>query len=300
MEIKRTSYSVIKDDYENALRWMESIGVVLSTGRTKHYQCILEYWNDSYTTATERDARNIFPDFIGSISEIYDFVDIYKNLKNVPVSELTGIAKKLQKGVNGPLDSALENSNTVEARNFIFEALVAAKMHYPEGNINTIFSSETDTGIYVGKRSIWIECKRVTSERKLEANIRKASNQLGQQLKRKYTSGNRGIVALDYSKILHIGDKIYVKQSEKELTDSILKITEIFVAQYSELFEKAYKEKSKKIIGTLVRYATMASAEDSKLIVRASDWGLVPRKNGRFFDKDLLLNITKAIHQKGI
>jgi len=101
MKISSASYTSIAQDYNNAMQWMKSIGVTLGSGRTGHYQKVIEYWKDQYKIASDEQAQKSLPEFVNSMCEISSFVDIYKRLKCEPVSELTGIKEKLQKGVNG-------------------------------------------------------------------------------------------------------------------------------------------------------------------------------------------------------
>ena len=243
-------------------------------------------------------AKEIFPDFVSSVSEIHDFIDIYNALKEEPIEKLASIKTKLQKGVNGPLKSSDETQNSSEARNYIFEALVAAKLHHPNKDITTILSASTDTGIKVKNYKIWIECKRVTSKNNLETNIRKASNQLDKQIRKKITASNKGVVAIDFSKILHDGDKLLVKANDFELQNSIQKITETFIKQYSRLWQNIYRTKNSKIIGTLVHFSTMATSEERKLLVRVSDWGVNPKVNTSAYNHSLLKSIAENINNK--
>ncbi|MCJ8503219.1 hypothetical protein, partial [Desulfatitalea alkaliphila] len=128
MKIETDTYESIGKNYENAISWMKTIGVKISSGRTQHYLKVMNYWRDNYRSASDSVAKGIFPDFVSTASEIDSFIKIYKAFKAEPIEKLTSIEAKLQKGVNGPLNAEDENPNTSEARNYIFEALVAAKI----------------------------------------------------------------------------------------------------------------------------------------------------------------------------
>lgn len=278
MKIETDTYDSVCNNYDCAISWMKSIGVNISSGRTQHYLKVMKYWRDNYKSASGSIAKDIFPSFVSSVSEIDSFIKIYKAFKNEPIEKLSSIKTKLQKGVNGPLNAEDENPNTSEARNYIFEALVAAKFHNPEKEISTILTASTDTAVEFKNKKIWIECKRVTSEKNLENNIRKAANQLDIQLRKKIrkkiNTGSKGLVAIDFSKILHAGDQLLVKANDVELLNSVEKITVAFIAQYSNLLNKIFENKNKRIVGTLVHFSTMATSEERNLLVTVSDWGL--------------------------
>ncbi|MCU7806299.1 MAG: hypothetical protein KZQ73_00275 [Candidatus Thiodiazotropha sp. (ex Semelilucina semeliformis)] len=228
--------------------------------------------------------------------EVMDFIDIYNSLKNVPKDKLQSVASKLKKAVNGPINSRSETGASSTARNYLFEALVAARSHRPEKGIETIFNSMSDTGLKIINRKIWIECKRITSMEKLEANVRKACNQLESTLKRDTSTQSRGLVAIDFTKILHPGDKIYVKNNDAELLEGISSITNQMISQYSSEWEKVYLRKSNKIIGTFLRFSTMAVSEERNLLVRACEWAVIPRRNISASNENLLKQLASSMN----
>jgi len=298
MTIATNSYDTINLDYKNAIKWIESLGVEFTSGRTQAYAKFIEHWADGYKYVSEDEGKEAFPIFTSSMFEILDFIDIYKSLRDVPVNKLSSIAEKLQKGVNGPINLIEETKNSSIARNYIFEVLVAAKSHRPDNSVETIFGSRSDTGVKIKGKKIWIECKRLASLNSLEANIRKACNQLEPNINSKISCCNRGIVAIDFTKILHPGDKLLVKKNDEELLRSTSEITNTFIRQCSNEWEKVYKNKHQRIIGTLVRYATMATSEERNLMVRVSEWGLIPKVGVKPHDEKLLRQLAKALDRK--
>lgn len=298
MSIPTQSYETLSEDYQNALQWMRSLGINISPGRTQHYSKVIEYWKTSYKSASEQEGKDIFPDFVSTASEISDFVDIYKSLRLESKDNLKQIAVKLQKGVNGPIHSVEETNKSSSARNFVFEALVAARCHSPNSPVKAILDAQSDTGIKVGSKKIWVECKRITSLNKLEANVRKAKDQLIKVLNSKSGSGHRGMVAIDFSKVLNEGDKILVKEDDAALQESTKQIMDLFIRQYSNQWEKVYKSKTTKIIGTMLRYSTMATSEGRSLLVRVSEWGINPRIGNRSSDEETLRYLAAVLNNE--
>lgn len=209
--------------------------------------------------------------------EIRDFIDIYLAFQNVPPNQLTAIVEKLQKAVNGPINAADENPTSTTARNFLFEAVVAAKANRPSKGIQAMLDLESDTGISINGNRIWVECKRITTIDKIESNVRKASSQLESILKKQVGSGHRGIVALDVSKIFNSGDKIFVSNNDSELVDSIDHFMDKFINEYSSIWERVYARRNRKIIGTFIRFAFMSSSEARNILVHTSQWAMNPR-----------------------
>ena len=168
--IPTTSYASIYQEYLAAIKWMTSLGINLQTGRTSNYEKVMGYWKDAYLSASIDEANEAFPDFVSSLFEIVEFTRIHEALQNVPQRELNAVIDKLKKAVNGPINVASETPNSTAARNFLFEASVAAMAHLPARNVKAILNARSDTGIKFEGRKIWVECKRVTSEQALEGS----------------------------------------------------------------------------------------------------------------------------------
>jgi len=277
MKISTSSYGAIYKEYLETIAWMESIGVSLGKGRTSHYEKGLNYWKDNYKDASDEKAKKHFPDFVSSIFEIHEFIGIFDSFKEVPISKLSLIASKLQKAVAGPIRASDESVKSTTARNYLFEAILAARAHRPSQGIEAILDAKSDTGISFKENKFWVECKRVTSHEGIEKNVRKASNQLENIFNKKIGSGHRGIVVLDVSKILHRGDKLLVGKNDEELSENIAKLTESFIRDYSHKWQRVFTEKNHKIVGLIIRTSYMATSEDRNLLVHVSDFGVNPR-----------------------
>lgn len=274
---------------------MKGIGVKIGPGRTSHYEKIVGYWKDAHKTATAEEGKKIFPDFVSSMFEIYDFVSIYKAFKEVPNDQLTLLTQKLQKAVNGPVNAAEETPDSTTARNFLFEATVAARANRPDKGIATMLDAKTDTGISLDGKKIWVECKRITSTSKIESNARGASSQLEDILKKQVGSGHRGIVALDVSKILNSGDKIFVSDNDSALLSSVDQMMDKFITKFSPLWEKVYLRRSRKIIGTIVRFAFMSSSEARNILVHTQQWAVNPRHGMSASDDEIQRRLVSSL-----
>jgi len=295
MKIATDSYEIIYTRYSEAIDWMSGLGVKLDSGRTAHYERVIRHWKIAYQTASPDEVNEVFVDFVSSLFEVQDLINIYCAFKDVPREQLSGIVKKLKKAVNGPIIASEETSKSTTARNYLFEAVVAARLHQPDKNMLTILNAISDTGVKFNNRKIWVECKRVTNIDKIEANTRKASSQLERVLKKQIGSGHRGIVALDVSKIFHSGDQILVKKNDAELVATIDALMNRFISTHSDLWESVYARRSRKIIGTIIHFSFMCSSEERNLLVHTSQWAMNPRRSISRTDGQLQRDLVAAI-----
>lgn len=237
MAILRDTYDSVHRDYEAAIHWMRSLGVAIAqSGRIGHYEKVLRHWKDAYRTTSDEEGREVFPDFVSSMFEIFDFVAVRRAFGSLPQEQLTPIVNKLEKAVSGPRNAIDEGGNSAVARNFLFEACVAARVHQPANGVEAILTADSDTGIRMDRKKIWVECKRFTSVSKLEANVRDACNQLGKRLE--VGSGHRGILAIDVSKIFNRGDKLYISKGDDELVASAERMLDEFILQHAMLWQR--------------------------------------------------------------
>lgn len=263
--------------YYLALQWMKDIGIDLGSGRTQYYKKTIHYWKDKYKTPDNDDKRKKHLDFINAIHEINDFIEIHHAFKDTSKSELNEVINKLQKAVRGPIELSDETENSNTARNFLFEAALAAKVHKPDDNVSTILDAKSDTGVMVNNKKVWIECKRVTTIKRIEPNVKKAIKQLKCIFKSKIGSGHRGIVAIDVTKIINPNSEIYVATDDIMLTSSIEKMMDDFIEKHYRIWQELIKHK--KIIATLVRFSFISASESRNLLVNASQWRLIHRRD---------------------
>lgn len=295
MTIPSESYETKYQKYVAALTWMESLGLDVNRGRLSHYKQIISYWKDAYKTATIQEAQKAFPDFVNAMCEIEDFVSVFRAFGNEPKNKLTLIRDKLEKSIGGPAELVKENGKSNVARNFLFEAVTAAKSHQPGRGVSAILSADSDTGIAVDNKKIWVECKRLSSVKKIEANVKDASSQLEKIIRKKSGSGHRGVVALDVSKLFNPGDKIYPRGNDLELVSSINQMMDRFIEESSNYWEKVYSRRSRSIIGTIIRFSFMSVSEGRNLLVTTSQWGLNPRQGVSDADERVLTNLVTKL-----
>jgi hypothetical protein len=294
--IARQPYEALLSDYEAALAWMAEIGVRLGSGRTKRYKKILEYWSNNYRNASIEEGQNVFPDFVGSLYELGAFLEIYQSLRGSKENDLSQVISKLNKAVKGPVYSSEESPQSTTARNRLFEVLVTAKCHKPESGLVANLLSDTDAGFSFLQKKLWIECKRVASVRKLESNVRDACNQVNKSLKRKTGTGHRGIVALEISKLINPGDDLYVAPDEPTLLRAIDKLMNRFIESHFLIWERIYKEKGRKILGTMLRFSFMATSENDNLLVSSTQWAANPREGLSPFEFNFMQEFVYCIN----
>jgi hypothetical protein len=294
--IQTATYAEAYEELSKTIKWLKSLGLDPSRGRISQYHKNLGHWKDNYRSAPDDEVRRGFAEFLNTLQDVHDIVAVYRKFHLIPTHELLLIKAKLSKALNGPIKRHEERPNTTVARNFLFEALVAARLHHPEQNIQAILNTQSDTGFKFGSKKVWIECKRITSLDQLEKNIRDATRQLEKTFSKNPGNAHSGLVAIDVSKLFNDGSKILPKPTEDALLSEMRNYVEGFITKYRRDWEKVYQHRNKRIIGTLVRLSTMASVEERNLPTVATEWAVNPRDRLPDADHDFLQKLALTLN----
>lgn len=295
--ITSVSYDIILIEYRLALKWMKTIGVKIDKGRTLHYERVIRFWTEAYQTASFDECKKDFPQFVSSILEIHDFLYIYKVFRCKNALELEGLVITLNKAVNGPIYLGDESPDSTKARNFLFEALVAARLNAPTHGSTVNFNAESDVEIVFNENKISIECKRITSKKQINKNIKIASKQLEKSLKKSRDSDHKGIIALDVSKLINSVDQVYVSIDDDHLLGLIEKLINKIIHHFAPIWQDIYKRRDRRIIGTLIRFSFMSITEKRGLLVHTTQWGLNPRDSTSIKNHEIQKKLVSCLNR---
>jgi hypothetical protein len=147
------------------------------------------------------------------------------------------LKKTLQQAVNGPLLLAEERPQTSDARNKVFELVMAARLR--EAGFKPRFAEPADAVVTVDGITCSLECKRIQSEAGLAEALAKAYSQIKQRI-----GGNpreRGLIAVDISKVVNpTGKKYFNARSYEHLARIVEHLLSSFVEGSREKFRKGF------------------------------------------------------------
>ena len=141
-----------------------------------------ELWNDVHEVYSLRHACDGFDDF------------------NEPE-----LKRRLQKVIGGHPDIEIEGEKT-EARDILFELIIASWLSLRGLRVYLPSEHEEDVRFKLHDVLCHLECKRVQTMSALPRRMKKAASQLRGRLGRAKYQGNRGVIAVDVSKIFTNSD----------------------------------------------------------------------------------------------
>jgi hypothetical protein len=300
IEIPKISNSKFLADLNDVLDWMRLLNVDIAQGRLTNYRRAAKHWVELVAGDLNEAGRlDLCREVTSAAFEVSAFFDIYSAFKDEKISNLGGIAAKLKKAVAGPVDLDTETSASNAARNFLFEAITAAKIHNPAMGVKTIFNAESDTGFELGTKRVWVECKRLSSAGQVQSNVSKACKQLKRTLDKHPQTGQRGVVALDISKLVTLPPPGHILELQQEAdigprTEAML---DKYIKENSQEWQQKYLSQDSRIIGTLFRLSLIATSVDKEAYISVSQWGINPRRGIQIDDERLFHEMVRCFNK---
>jgi hypothetical protein len=291
-EIHRFSARRVKSEFDETLRWMTSLGIKTNSGRLRAYEKAISIWATLPSAQNSFGAHKLSRADQSAILASDKFIDVYRAFHQTSLEDLGGIVDKLKKSIGGPADVADETDKSSHARNFLFEAVVAAKFHCPNQGIHVFLDAPSDTGLTYLSRRIFVECKRLGSLRRIESNVRKACDQLAIALDADCTSRHGGLVAVDISNIISMDEKV---ADETLLTRHTAKRMDQFIESSSADWQKVYSEKDPRIFGAIFRLSRFVQSETDGLWVISTEWAVNPRQNLGWSETRYMQRLARAL-----
>jgi hypothetical protein len=264
------SFEEVLREFDEGLAWLKAEGTPSPPeGRFTFYRSILEELASSYKTASKEEIEGKFATYSDVLFEANDFILTYRALSR---AKHPGLKKRLEHLVGGPQHRDMENAEdgrSVRARNTGFELAVAAR--FADAGFPPDFQGPADTNISVENRKVFIECKRVRSDKKIISN---ASNALGQCNTRINNSSSKlasGIIVLDFSVIANPNAKTVAFESRESAQAVFKGLIEAFVDEHCPKIPLA---ENKKVLALMLRYCGLVVTE-GRLLNHAQEWAYV-------------------------
>jgi ribosomal silencing factor RsfS len=175
--------------------------------------------------------RCIFYNDLEESQEILEACDQFDDLTK------PGLLNRLEKILSGQRLLADETLAKAEARNVLFELVVAARIK--KAGLKVDLDRIEDVRFPLSAAPCFTACKRVHSANLLKRRIQEAADQIGERCDSAQTSSARGIVAIDVSKIESRDDFLLVCQDDQEVSQKIRQHLKAFIDSHRDAFQSA-------------------------------------------------------------
>ncbi|HEH9408843.1 hypothetical protein [Aeromonas salmonicida] len=200
----------IQSMYSDACIWFDSLGFSYAKTRYGIYKKI---FSEFLRRCDERDFSGDIEEFKKKFDnaylEVHEAIRIYHGLKSHETTEFLAQLKKVLSG-----QEFRAQSEDDKARDFLFELSVATR--FINAGYKVDLKGDCDVVVELDdQQTLFVECKRVTSQKKLEKNIKKANTQLKNRLRKTGKPNAIGLVAIDITDLLPKIEKLPVNSNSE-------------------------------------------------------------------------------------
>lgn len=283
------SYSAVLESVDEAIAWLQELGVSCTVNRVAEYKRALRTLAD----ASDRSAvlQKHLSEVNAAIFETYELIEIYKTLSGRYDEK---IKEQINAVTSGPLMYSTENSGSSSnrARNVAFELAVMSLL--VRANLELEFGSLADAVAKLENRTIFFECKRPQNLSAVERRVKDAIGQLKIRINGAQKVRQRGIVAIDITKALNPEFNVYVTKSEAGINASLDAQVDAFVQRQLPWLSKI---KGGQAIGVLfrVRQMNIVEYEGYAKLFHAQQIALCPFKGTGLLNEQTLITLKDRL-----
>lgn len=242
------------------------------------------YQSGSMSSEEQTNLQNKISANVFALVEAVEFVNVVPYLRSQP-EEI--VRWKLRNVLKGPSLPSMEDQNSNEARNTLFELNLASK--FSRAGINTVLGLNSDICCDVEGKSVLVECKRPLSSKSITKNVRDARKALNRHL-RSAPVGSRGVIAISFSRIINPIDEMLRYIDEESAKHYLADIIDDHVAKIPHK-----PPLGNKIIGLLFHVIIPAVDIKNNRLASGEQINAQALKNESSIDYDMFFAIAKAV-----
>lgn len=185
------------DQLQEIKSWLTKKGFNPSNSRIIHYIKFLELFisNDDFDPKNNEQDKETFDEMLYVLREVHELMWIYNSFKDVYPEGSDELIKRIIGG-----QAFARDDKDTSARNYQFELRIAS--YFIRANYIVELQHITDVVAKKSKFKFFIECKRLSSPKKIESRIKEAAKQLELKTKKRMLlSKDLGIAVFDVTKI---------------------------------------------------------------------------------------------------
>ncbi len=253
--VTKETIEEIKENFDSAVAWLDSIGFPLQRGRIVEYRKRINIIYLNWDTQKWGDLKNEENKALLTtvLLEARELISIYKGFSEHTNPE---ISNELSHYLKGPVlitDEKAANASN-RPRNIGFELYLNAL--FIKAGMIPIYDTRADMSFQYNGSRFFIEAKRPLTSKSAVANISEGNKQLKNRYESSISKKNKGILALDLSKVINPNNKIMVVESDQHLNTLMYNEDKV---QIEALSEHWHKKRHKRTVAVLLHYRLLTN-----------------------------------------
>jgi hypothetical protein len=253
-------YTSAKTDYIGYKKRLDELCTRLKAAGYRVESCRLDAYRNTFATneqliredrISELQARIPFPTFLNDFHESNEILEACDEFQDLSTP---GLRQRLEKVLSGTEELEQETASGGEPRNILFELVMAAALK--QAGFQVHLDQIGDVVFKISGLPCFMECKRVHSQQKLAERIKGAARQIGRRCDGSQDSRSAGVIAVDVSKLLNPGGRLFDAATRDALSNEAERTLEAYRALHINTLQSVPE---KRVLGVYV-YARWPSA----------------------------------------
>ncbi|HET7369698.1 MAG TPA: hypothetical protein VFK45_02530 [Gammaproteobacteria bacterium] len=219
---------------EEACAWLEGLGIEYSKTRVGRYEKIFGALAEHQLADTLDTfyAECSFEMWANAVHEVAELVRMYEGLSGEFDPSLTA---RLKEALKGQELYVLDSENR-SGRDFSFELATAAK--FVKAGLAVDFGHDADLKVQMNGFTLFVECKRLKSSKKIQKRIKDGLHQLHRRyVKAENPATARGMLALSIGKTINEKLGLLEGDDHKTLGSKAFEHTRAFIQKYESFWQ---------------------------------------------------------------
>lgn len=238
------------DRLNDAIDWLNSLGVrSVATRLTKYKNFIDDFYR---VLGTEEANKDHLHHYAQAQREVFELIRIKEALQAHGGAHLLQRLKQITSGQ--PFRAAQVHD---PARDISFELSIAGR--FLNAGLEVDLSQIADVVVRSNSHTIYVECKRITSENQIEKRIAGAYQQASRRISASNSSKAKGFCAFEVSEVINPDLEMYAVDSPQAFQRQTSRQLANFVLHKQTIIQRHCK---KRVLGSLFQYIAQGYSID--------------------------------------
>lgn len=259
---------ILEEEYKDACQWISDLGIEFRRTRFGDYE---KDFDEFIKGGGKGDAKESVKSFFNAQLEANDLIRVKNTFDSFNSAQALETIKKSvagQKFRNG--------SQTDQSRDFAFELSMASR--FIRAGYDVDLRTITDIVVEIDGKRLYVECKRIKSEKQLEKRVKEANTQTKTRLTKDTSSRARSFIALNLTDIINPTAMPMIQSSLELYRRASAETLKDFVTSNKSTLSK---KQHNKCLGVFTEFTTQG------FINNPGEYALVNLREGNFYQYNL-------------
>ena len=255
---------LIESEYKDACQWISDLGIEYKRTRFGNYEKDLD---EFIKTGGKENAKESVQTFFNAHLEANELIRIKNAFDSFNSTQALDTIKKAVTG-----QRFRNGSKSDQSRDFAFELSMASR--FLKAGYEVDLRTITDIVVEINGKTLYVECKRIKSEKQLEKRVKEANKQTKTRITTSKSSSARSFIALNLTDVINPNAMPMVETS----LDSYTRISAETLKNFVMLNKSTLsKNQHNKCLGVFTEFTTQG------FINKPDNYALVNLREGNFY-----------------